>query len=111
MRSFCITSTLRLRSNTNQFSTRCGGCPLVWLLSHLCLELSEMPSRTNRPGKPTKMEHLVQHYLLAEEEEEEEVEEVEEKTEAEEEVEEVKEVEKAKESSQSRRLNIVPTAT
>jgi len=109
MRSFCITSTLRLRSNTNQFSTRCGGCPLVWLLSHLCLELSEMPSRTNRPGKPTKMEHLVQHYLLVEEEEEEEEkEEVEEETETEEEVEEVG---KDEGSSQSRRFNIVPTAT
>jgi hypothetical protein len=48
-----------------------------------------------------KMEHRVQHYLLAEEVEAEE---------EEEEVEEVKEVEKV-EKDESRRLNTVPTAT
>jgi len=76
---------------------------------HLYLKLSEMPSRTNWPGRPMKMEYLAQHYLLVEEEEEEEAEEqVEEGTGMEEEVE---EVEKDEGSSRSRRLNTVSTAT
>ena len=75
-------------------------------------EASEMPSRTNWPGRPMKMRYLAQHYLLVEEEKEEEAEEeVEEGTKMEEEVEEVEEVEKDEGSSWSRRLNTVSTAT
>ena len=62
-RGLCITPTLQLGRSTNQCSTWSRSGWWVWLLSHLYLKLSEMPSRTNWPGSIRKKKYALQRSI------------------------------------------------